>query len=48
MKSINKTIFIFIFIIILLLDIIFLISKKDYYSYLENRYLKKFNILNID
>ena len=48
MKSINKTIFIFIFIIILLLDIIFLISKKDYYSYLENRYLKKFNILNMD
>ncbi|MBR2710957.1 MAG: hypothetical protein IKE89_00615 [Bacilli bacterium] len=48
MKKANKIIFIFVILIIVLFDFIFIFSKKGNYSYLENRYLKKFAISNIN
>ena len=48
MKSINKIIVVVILLIIIVFDFMFLISKKENYSYLENRYLKKFSITEID
>ena len=48
MKKANKIIFIFVILIIVLFDFIFIFSKKENYSYLENRYLKKFTISNIN
>ncbi len=48
MKTINKTIFFLVILVVIIFDLMFLMSKKETYSYLENRYLKKFSIKEID
>ena len=48
MKKVNKIVFIVVFLIIVIFDCIFIFSKKEDYSYLENRYLNKFNISKIE
>lgn len=48
MKAVNKIVFILIFVVIVIFDFMFLCSKKEDYSYLENRYLQKLNISKIE
>lgn len=48
MRQINKGITILIFLIILFFDFFLFVSKKEDYSYLENRYLQEFSIKKID
>jgi hypothetical protein len=48
MEKINKTILYLFLLVVIVFDFMFLMSKKETYSYLENRYLKKFNINEID
>ena len=48
MKRVNKIIFILVIVIIVMIDLVFIISKKEEYSYLENRYLEDFSISKLD